>query len=224
MVEIMGFRKHAGRVIEVEKFGAKMLRVDVPIEGDPVAKGWTTHYYSGASIFAVTPTDEDSVMRANKPYERPSPYRLPAPASFDPGFDGDNHAHEDFDDFGPVKPGDLNVVASGDGGKSILAEQANAERAAMVGPEIVYAYTEDNCPGHVASQTDPKICGRCGVHSSSLDPGEPDAGRAEAEALEKDAADLWRSENPEKSVFDCDEAEKETYRERVRRGESVTFF
>jgi hypothetical protein len=31
-------------------------------------------------------------------------------------------------------------------------------------------YTEDICPGHVASEDDPKICGLCGVHVDSLRP------------------------------------------------------
>lgn len=84
LVEIMGFRKHAGRCREVERFGAKLLRIDVPIKGDPVANGWETHFYSGASMFSYTPTDEDSVMRANKPYESPSRYRLPAPVDDEP--------------------------------------------------------------------------------------------------------------------------------------------
>jgi hypothetical protein len=79
IVEIMGFRKHAGRCREEERFGAKLLRVDIPIKGDPATNGWETHYYSGQSMFSYTPTDQDSVMRANKPYEPPSTYRLPAP-------------------------------------------------------------------------------------------------------------------------------------------------
>ncbi|MGY3588062.1 hypothetical protein [Bradyrhizobium sp. USDA 4350] len=29
---------------------------------------------------------------------------------------------------------------------------------------------EDDCPGHVASDADPKVCGRCGVHIDSLRP------------------------------------------------------
>jgi hypothetical protein len=32
---------------------------------------------------------------------------------------------------------------------------------------------EGNCPGHVASKRDPKICGICGTHINSLRP-EPD--------------------------------------------------
>jgi len=31
---------------------------------------------------------------------------------------------------------------------------------------------EEDCPGHVASEGDPKICGRCGVHIDSLRPPE----------------------------------------------------
>ena len=29
-------------------------------------------------------------------------------------------------------------------------------------------YGEDECPNHVASATDPKVCGRCGIHIDSL--------------------------------------------------------
>lgn len=36
------------------------------------------------------------------------------------------------------------------------------------------------------------------------------------DAVEREAAALWRSENPDKSVFGCDHAEQETYRARVR--------
>lgn len=31
-------------------------------------------------------------------------------------------------------------------------------------------YGEEECPGHVASAHDPKVCGRCGVHVDSLRP------------------------------------------------------
>lgn len=36
------------------------------------------------------------------------------------------------------------------------------------------AHLEDNCPGHVASAADSKICAHCGVHVDSLRPSEPD--------------------------------------------------
>lgn len=69
IVEIFGHRRHAGRVREEERFGSKLLRIDVPNKGAPAEHGWTTHYYGGASIFSATPTDEATVLRANKPYE-----------------------------------------------------------------------------------------------------------------------------------------------------------
>ena len=87
IVEVFGHRSHAGRAREEEKFGAKMLRIDVPVKGDPVANGWETHWYGGSSIFSYTLTDEESAMKINKPYESPQRYRLPPPAE-----------HDEFDD------------------------------------------------------------------------------------------------------------------------------
>lgn len=72
IVEIMGHRKHYGRTREVERFGAKMLRVDIPKEGDPEKHGWETVFYSGTAIFSYSLSDEASVRQANKPYELPS--------------------------------------------------------------------------------------------------------------------------------------------------------
>jgi hypothetical protein len=73
VVEIMGHRTHAGRFREEERFGAKFIRIDVPVDGDP-AKGWITHLYGAAAIFSLRLSDEASVMKANRPYV--SPYRL----------------------------------------------------------------------------------------------------------------------------------------------------
>lgn len=74
-VEIMGHRSHWGRTREEERFGAKMLRIDVPVDGDPAKNGWSTHLYGGPAIFSITLTDEASVMAKNKPYE-PAARRL----------------------------------------------------------------------------------------------------------------------------------------------------
>lgn len=79
VVEVFGHRKHAGRIREEERFGAKMLRIDIPTKGDPEAHGWQTHWYGGPSIFSLTLTDEATAMKANKPHESPSRYSLPAP-------------------------------------------------------------------------------------------------------------------------------------------------
>lgn len=27
-----------------------------------------------------------------------------------------------------------------------------------------YQFSQDDCPGHIASDRDPKVCGRCGTH------------------------------------------------------------
>lgn len=116
-LEIMGHRSHWGRARQEERFGAKMIRIDVPsfrksaseleVTGDAQSTGiqpaplelyWTTHYYGGASIFSYSLTDEATVMRRNKPYEPPSRISLPAPASVDDiGFDDGGPYNEDDD-------------------------------------------------------------------------------------------------------------------------------
>lgn len=74
VLEVFGHRRHSGRVREEERFGAKMLRIDVPNQGDPAANGWTTHLYTAGAIFSLSYTDEATALKANKPYE--SPHRL----------------------------------------------------------------------------------------------------------------------------------------------------
>ncbi len=93
VIEIFGHRKHAGRIREVEQFGAKMVRIDVPtfVDDGPGteprhAGGWETRLYGGASIFSVSYSDEASVMKANKPYV--SPYRIAGPV--EPDLDEDD--------------------------------------------------------------------------------------------------------------------------------------
>ncbi|TXH35259.1 MAG: hypothetical protein E6Q98_15820 [Rhodospirillaceae bacterium] len=96
VVEIFGHRSHAGRIMEVDRFGAKMLRVDVPNEGD-FEKGYVSHFYGGGALFSVTPTDLATVKRMNAPYRPPGYKSLPAPDDEDP--DDDNmSASESFDD------------------------------------------------------------------------------------------------------------------------------
>lgn len=99
VVEIFGHRRHAGRFREEERFGTKMLRIDIPtVTAEPggpetgTIAGWTTHYYGGASIFSLTLSDEASVVRANKPYSPPAriTYREPSPADDDDGPDEDD--------------------------------------------------------------------------------------------------------------------------------------
>ena len=75
VVEVFGHRRHVGRIREVETFGTKMLRIDVPVYPDRAAvapERWETRLYGGGSIFSISYTDEASVRRANLPYEAPA--------------------------------------------------------------------------------------------------------------------------------------------------------
>ena len=111
VVEIFGHRTHAGRIREVEHFGAKMVRVDIPIDGDP-SKGWETRLYGGASIFSVSYTDEASVMKANRPYV--SPYRIAARPEPEP--------EEEFD---PLDGTEI-VVERDEGTDDMFGEEAQS--------------------------------------------------------------------------------------------------
>jgi hypothetical protein len=94
LVEIMGHRTHWGRARQEERFGAKMLRIDVPVKGDPATHGWSTHYYGGASIFSFTLTDEATVMAKNKPWDAPARITYRAPED-DDGFDFEEDASDE---------------------------------------------------------------------------------------------------------------------------------
>ncbi|WP_181175169.1 MULTISPECIES: hypothetical protein [unclassified Mesorhizobium] len=112
LVEIFGHRTHWGRGIEVERFGAKMLRIDVPqVEWttpteekpapEPIATGWVTHFYGGASIFSNTLTDERTVLVRNAPYAKPALYLAPPDEEEPPPAPSDDDPFIDRDDDGP---------------------------------------------------------------------------------------------------------------------------
>lgn len=80
IVEVFGHRRHAGRAREEERFGAKMLRIDIPkyawmqAEGVPPelqVVSQTTHFYGGASIFSYSLTDEATARKINTLYLSP---------------------------------------------------------------------------------------------------------------------------------------------------------
>lgn len=60
ILELMGHRRLAGMVREVELFGAKMCRIDVPAAGN---SSLATQFYGGAAIYCVTPTSEETARR-----------------------------------------------------------------------------------------------------------------------------------------------------------------
>ena len=94
-VEVFGHRKHYGRIKEIERFGSKMLRVDVPTQASAPLLGesekFETFLYGGGAIFSLTPMTEEAARKWAEA-ERPKPYRpldrLPSPDRFDDDEDG----------------------------------------------------------------------------------------------------------------------------------------
>jgi hypothetical protein len=79
IVELMGHRRLAGYVREVELAGAAMLRLDVPERGDEPA---ATQFYSAGALYCLTPTTEDTARQVAvgarvAPVQR---WELPAPS------------------------------------------------------------------------------------------------------------------------------------------------
>lgn len=77
IVELMGHRRRAGRIAEVERFGTKLLRIDIPN-----TDGETTEFYGGGSIYALRPCTEDVAREAARQIGdlrpvAPVTYRLP---------------------------------------------------------------------------------------------------------------------------------------------------
>lgn len=90
VVEIFGHRSHAGFIREEERFGAKMLRIDVPTNGDVERPTWETHWYGGSAVFSLKLTDAASVFKANKDLSaRFSPARITYRDDEDDGNEGD---------------------------------------------------------------------------------------------------------------------------------------
>jgi hypothetical protein len=59
LVEILGHRSRAGRVTQVQEFGAVMLRIEIPLRDG----GFATEDYGGSSIYGIRWCTED-VARA----------------------------------------------------------------------------------------------------------------------------------------------------------------
>jgi len=60
ILELMGHRRLAGFVQEVELAGAGMIRLDVPGDGDAME---ATQFYSPAALYCLTPTTEETARR-----------------------------------------------------------------------------------------------------------------------------------------------------------------
>lgn len=67
IVELMGHVRMSGRVTEVELFGHKIGRIDIPNDD-----GFTTHFFGGGSLYRMTPTTEE-IARAVASRNQPEP-------------------------------------------------------------------------------------------------------------------------------------------------------
>lgn len=104
IVELMGHVRIAGLVTEVEKFGSKLGRIDIP-SGD----GFVTQFFNGNSLYRLTPTTEEiarGVAAANQPtpvhrWELPKPQLTagePGAIDADDDDDFDDRSHRNHDD------------------------------------------------------------------------------------------------------------------------------
>lgn len=110
IVEMLGHRRLAGRVREVQLAGAGFLRLDVPATDGHAEQ---TQYIAPGSVYALHPTTE-TVAMAVAARCRPEPVHrwelpaAPAPAPEydlgDPEFDAEDDDDED-DDYEPLAEG-----------------------------------------------------------------------------------------------------------------------
>lgn len=62
IVELMGHVKIAGELTEVEQFGVKMGRIDIPMSSGSTV----TQFFGGQSVYRITPTTEEIVREYSK--------------------------------------------------------------------------------------------------------------------------------------------------------------
>lgn len=70
IVELMGHRQRGGYVKDVEMFGGKLLRVDIPVEPEKTV----TEFYGCSAIYALRPCTEQIARDfCKRSYEDPRP-------------------------------------------------------------------------------------------------------------------------------------------------------
>jgi hypothetical protein len=82
LIEQMGFRSTIAKVREVEQFGTKMIRLEVPFWENGTAllserapDGWTTRFAGGPSLYQVSPMDEELALHMARQQSDPRPVR-----------------------------------------------------------------------------------------------------------------------------------------------------
>jgi hypothetical protein len=89
ILELLGHRQRVGLVREVEMFGGRMLRIDIPTDGGDI-----TEFYGSSSLYAMRPVSEevarDIMKRSGDPRPvRPAEYREPQAIT---------HCHDEYDE------------------------------------------------------------------------------------------------------------------------------
>lgn len=79
ILEVMGHRRLAGRVTEVQIAGAGFLRLDVPgnvhtePSGEQVEREGGTQYYPPSSVYCITPVTEEAARQfAARSWQQPA--------------------------------------------------------------------------------------------------------------------------------------------------------
>lgn len=102
IVELMGHNVIAGYVTEAVIGGTAMLRVDVPATDSQQPY---TKFFSGAAVYAITPTQEDTARTAAERLNRrpidtwivPDRPRLAQVADVDPSYEPEDE-YDDYDE------------------------------------------------------------------------------------------------------------------------------
>ena len=105
IIELMGHVRMAGKVSEIERYGSKVGRIDIPDGAN-----FRTQFFGGSSVYRETPCSED-VARAVAAQSMPQPIhtwempRLPAPEPDEHLDDvGDGDADERNSDDAELEP------------------------------------------------------------------------------------------------------------------------
>jgi len=95
IVELMGHRQTAGKVVEVQMAGSTMLRIDTPGRDGATI---TSQFYGGSAIYCLTPCDETTARQAlEDAYSLPPAVRL-AIRQQESSVTAIEHHHDDDDD------------------------------------------------------------------------------------------------------------------------------
>jgi hypothetical protein len=93
ILEVLGHRRLAGYVTEVELAGAGFLRIDIP---GLQAGAMTSQFYGPSAVYALTPTSEETA-RAFAVRNQPAPiHRWDLPTLPEAG-----ETHSDYEEEGP---------------------------------------------------------------------------------------------------------------------------